>query len=70
MNAVHVLYDLAHYSEYMEILRDEIREAIHEDGAMSQWNKSFFYKLKKLDSFLRESQRHNPPTLSFHGRTS
>lgn len=67
MNAVHILYDLAEHSEYIEILRDEIRQVEREDGEWTQWNKNSFYKLKKLDSFMRESQRHNPPTLlSYH----
>ncbi|KAF2704104.1 cytochrome P450 monooxygenase-like protein [Pleomassaria siparia CBS 279.74] len=67
MNAVHVLYDLAYYSEYFEVLRGEIREVMREDGQWSEWTKNSFYKLKKLDSFMRESQRHNPPTLlSYH----
>lgn len=67
MNAVHILYDLAEHPEYAEVLRDEIRQVKREDGEWTQWNKNSFYKLKKLDSFMRESQRHNPPTLlSFH----
>jgi cytochrome P450 len=67
MNAVHILYDLAEHSEYVEVLRDEIRNVRREDGDWKQWNKNSFYKLKKLDSFMRESQRHNPPTLlSYH----
>jgi cytochrome P450 len=67
MSAVHVLYDLAHYSEYVDVLRGEIREVMREDGQWAQWNKNSFYKLKKLDSFMRESQRRNPPTLlSYH----
>lgn len=67
MNAVHVLYDLAARSEYIPILRDEIAEIEREDGPIGQWTKSSFSKLKKLDSFMRESQRFNPPTLlSYH----
>ncbi|KAF2183915.1 cytochrome P450 [Zopfia rhizophila CBS 207.26] len=67
MNAVHVLYDIAERPEYVQILRDEIEEVIKEDGHFLQWDKNSFYKLKKLDSFMRESQRMNPPTLlSYH----
>lgn len=61
MNAVHVLYDLAEHPEYVQDPRDEIKQIIAEDGNWSQWKKASFYKLKKLDSFMRESQRHNPP---------
>ncbi|KAL9097267.1 MAG: hypothetical protein Q9165_000694 [Trypethelium subeluteriae] len=67
MNAVHVLYDLATHPEYIEELRDEIRTVLKEDGKWNSWTKSSFYKLKKLDSFMRESQRLNPPSLlSYH----
>ncbi|KAF2661050.1 cytochrome P450 monooxygenase-like protein [Lophiostoma macrostomum CBS 122681] len=67
MNAVHILYDLAERPEYIAILRDEIAANIQEDGPFLRWTKSSFSKLKKLDSFMRESQRVNPPTLlSYH----
>ncbi|TGO78591.1 hypothetical protein BELL_0061g00150 [Botrytis elliptica] len=67
MNAVHVLYDLAAQSEYVEPLRNEILEVIQEDGPWNTWQKTAFSKLKKLDSFMRESQRFNPPSLlSYH----
>lgn len=67
MNAVHVLYDLAEHPEYIKEIRQEIEDVIAEDGKWSKWKKASFYKLKKLDSFMRESQRHNPPTLlSYH----
>jgi cytochrome P450 len=67
MNAVHVLFDLAAHPQYVQELRDEIQQVLREDGAWRQWTKSSFSKLKKLDSFMRESQRHNPPTLlSYH----
>ena len=60
MNAVHVLYDLAAHPQYVEPLRDEIRAVAIEDGG---WQKSSYSKLRKLDSFIKESQRVNPPTL-------
>ena len=63
MNAVHCLYDLTAYPEYVEPIREEIREVIREDGGWIQWTKSSFTKLRKLDSFMKESQRWNPPTL-------
>ncbi|ORX92482.1 cytochrome P450 [Clohesyomyces aquaticus] len=67
MNAVHILYDLAEYPQYLEPLREEIETVIAEDGTWDTWDKNSYYKLKKLDSFMRESQRRNPPTLlSYH----
>ena len=67
MNAVHVLYDLAAIPGHIDVLREEIMAVIKEDGPWSSWNKNSFYKLKKLDSFMRESQRFNPPSLlSYH----
>jgi ent-kaurene oxidase len=62
MNAVHVLYDLAAHPEFVEPLRDEIRTVAKEG-----WDKSAYTKLRKLDSFMKESQRFNPPSLlSYH----
>ena len=52
MNVVHVLYDFASYSEYVELLREEIRETSNEEDG---WHKSFFSKLRELDSFIKES---------------
>ncbi|KAI1465653.1 cytochrome P450 [Daldinia caldariorum] len=52
MNAVHCLYDLLAHPEYLEPIRDEIRA-----------KKPQYSKLRRLDSFMRESQRMNPPTL-------
>lgn len=67
MNAVHVLYDLAAIPGYIDVLREEIMTVIKEDGPWTKWDKNSFYKLKKLDSFMRESQRFNPPSLlSYH----
>lgn len=63
MNAVHVLYDLVARSEYIELIRDEIRDVMREDGEWVRWQKSSYSKLRKLDSFMRESQRFNPHSL-------
>ncbi|MCJ1434735.1 hypothetical protein MMC27_004105 [Xylographa pallens] len=64
MNAVHVIYDLAAHPEYIQALRDEIRQVWDEDGGLK---KTSFVKLRRLDSFLKESQRFNPPSLlSYH----
>ena len=63
MNAVHVLYDLVSRPEYIDPIREEIRDVLKEDGKWMQWQKTSFSKLRRLDSFMRESQRFNPPTL-------
>ena len=63
MNAVHVLYDLVSQPEYIQLIRQEIKEVSEEDGPWMSWQKPSFTKLQKLDSFMRESQRFNPPTL-------
>lgn len=49
----HVLYDLAVHPEYVEPLREEVKSVIDSDG----WSKVAMNKLRKLDSFIRESQR-------------
>lgn len=63
MNAVHCLYDLIARPEYIKPIRDEITRVVEEDGGWKLWQKSSFTKLRILDSFMRESQRWNPPTL-------
>jgi hypothetical protein len=47
------LYDLAARSEYISPLREEIEELISQDG----WKKTTIAKMRKLDSFLKESSR-------------
>ena len=63
MNAVHVLYDLVAQPGYLIPIREEIQKVVNEDGQWMTWQKASFSKLRKLDSFMRESQRFNPPTL-------
>ncbi|KFA68979.1 hypothetical protein S40285_08381 [Stachybotrys chlorohalonatus IBT 40285] len=64
MAATHTLYDLAAYQEYFEPLRAEIAEAIE---GKDQLDNQTILKLPKMDSFMKESQRANPPSLlSFH----
>ncbi|CAL1693826.1 unnamed protein product [Somion occarium] len=49
------LYHLAANPEYIKPLREEVDTVIKEEG----WTKVAMQKLKKLDSFMRESQRMN-----------
>lgn len=60
MAAASALYDLCAHPEYFAPLREEVEQVLAEDGG---WNKSTVTKLRKLDSFLKESQRFNPPSL-------
>ena len=56
-----VLYDLAaRWEEYGPELQGEIEESLAETGGV--WKKTTLTKLSKMDSFMRESQRLNPPS--------
>lgn len=59
---IHMIYDLAAYPEHVPQLREELQTVLLEDGGRFQ--KSTMPKLRKLDSFMKESQRVNPPGLS------
>lgn len=63
MNAVHCLYDMVAAPQYIGPIRAEIEQVVKEDGPWMKWDKSSFTKLRHLDSFMRESQRFNPPSL-------
>lgn len=64
-----IIFDLAARPEYIKVLREEIREIIAEDGqevdidGHVKLKKTSFTKLKKLDSFVKESQRLSPPSI-------
>ncbi|KAJ3514885.1 hypothetical protein NLJ89_g2106 [Agrocybe chaxingu] len=51
--AFNVLYDLAIHPEYVPAMRDEVEAVIGAEG----WTKVAMGKLRKLDSFIKESQR-------------
>ncbi|RAL16400.1 cytochrome P450 [Aspergillus homomorphus CBS 101889] len=61
-----VMYDLAAHPEYIQVLRDEIKAVIDEDGGCLK--KTSLTKMKKMDSVLKESQRMNPPGLALLNR--
>ena len=68
MAITHAIHDLCEHQEYVQVLRDEIEEVLRADGG---WQRDTYTKLRKVDSFLKESQRFAPPTLclstlSFH----
>jgi len=51
----HILFDLATYTSYIEPLREEISVIVEAEG----WNKVSMEKMRKLDSFMKESHRLN-----------
>lgn len=59
MTLTNVLYDLAAHPEWAEILRDEI-QCISAEEPSGKLRKRTMPKLRKLDSFIKESQRINP----------
>ncbi|KAL2263955.1 hypothetical protein VTK26DRAFT_3949 [Humicola hyalothermophila] len=62
LTATHVFYNLAAYPEYIPELRDEIRTVLAEHGGV--FSSSALQAMKKLDSFLKETMRLNPPSVS------
>ncbi|TVY84078.1 Cytochrome P450 monooygenase [Lachnellula suecica] len=52
--------DLAEHPEYVDTLREEIKSAYTEEG---KWEKTTLFKLRFMDSFLKESMRYHPHTL-------
>ena len=55
-----VLFDLCAHPEYVEVLRAEAVEVLRREGG---YTKSALAGMRKMDSFMRESQRLSPPTL-------
>jgi len=66
----HAILDMVARPHYIPLLREEIERVIQEDGyehdndGFQKLKKSSMPKLKKLDSFLKESQRVSPASLS------
>lgn len=60
MACTQTLFDLIARPEYLVPLREEVEQVLREDGG---WKKTSLTKMRKLDSFMRESQRLNPPSL-------
>ncbi|PKY03130.1 cytochrome P450 [Aspergillus campestris IBT 28561] len=55
-----VMYDLTAYPEFIQPLRDEIRQIVKEDGVLK---KTSLTKMKLMDSVMKESQRVNPTSI-------
>jgi hypothetical protein len=65
MATSYAVFDLAAYPQYMAQLRAEIEAVVSEENYPDrQLRKTSVPKLKKLDSFMKESQRMSPPTMS------
>lgn len=60
MAATQALFDLSARPEYVEPLYQEVSQAVKEDAG---FKKTTLVKMRKLDSFMRESQRLSPPSL-------
>ncbi|KAI0481221.1 cytochrome P450 [Xylariaceae sp. FL0804] len=69
-----VMMDLATYPKYIPLLRQEIEDVIKEEGLEENDQGQIFFpkralaKLKKLDSFIKESQRWSPMGYTITGR--
>ncbi|KAJ5026498.1 putative cytochrome P450 [Bipolaris maydis] len=60
----HAIYDMCARPEYFDPLREEVETVLREDGG---WGKPTLTRMRKMDSFLKESQRLSPASLlSFH----
>ena len=53
------LLDLCNRPDVVQILRAEVEEITGAEG----WSKTAIYKLKRMDSFLKESQRVHASTI-------
>ncbi|KAF9637983.1 putative cytochrome p450 protein [Lasiodiplodia theobromae] len=60
-----LLYDLTANQQYIDELREEIIGVLKEDGG---WKKTGLYKMKLLDSCMKESQRLNVLSAAFMSR--
>ncbi|KAJ4349461.1 uncharacterized protein N0V89_008076 [Didymosphaeria variabile] len=61
----HLIFDLCSRPEYIEPLRNELKEVLAADGSFT---KASLAKLVKMDSFMKESQRFNPLVFMTFGR--
>lgn len=61
-NFTHLMFDLCAYPEFIGGLRKELEEVLKQEGGIL--TKASMPKLRKMESFMKESQRLNPPSLS------
>ena len=61
----HAIFDLAAHPQYITELREEIEKVIADENYPDKMlRKTSIPKLRKLDSFIKESQRISPPAMS------
>lgn len=60
MLIAHTIFDLCAHPEYIPELREEIEQV---SVAVDKFSMRDLEKMRKLDSFIKESQRFNPPSL-------
>jgi cytochrome P450 len=60
-SATQAVYNLCAHEDYVEPLRQEVLQAVAEDGG--EYRKTTLTKMWDLDSFIKEVQRLNPPAL-------
>ncbi|KAI4212142.1 MAG: hypothetical protein LQ351_005172 [Letrouitia transgressa] len=65
MALTEALYDLFTHPEYLPELREEVYNAVVLGGG---WQKKALTKMRKLDRFIKESQRLHPPSLMGYKR--
>ncbi|KAF2871561.1 cytochrome P450 [Massariosphaeria phaeospora] len=61
MTMAQVIFDLLAHPEYIDILREEIQRV--KPTEEEAWTKAKIAGLRKMDSFMKESQRFRPPGL-------
>ncbi|KAK4503568.1 hypothetical protein PRZ48_004483 [Zasmidium cellare] len=66
MALTQILFDLVAWPEYIDILRQEVKEQYAANNF--SFKGQFMKGLSKLDSFMRESQRWSPPSYTTTGR--
>ncbi|KAB2576303.1 Cytochrome p450 [Lasiodiplodia theobromae] len=67
LTLTHLLFDLVADPACVDALRKEIVEVLREDGG---WKKTSLYKMKLLDSCMKESQRINVQSALFMNRVA
>ena len=60
MQTTHTLFDMIAHPEYIDPLREEVKQVLSEDGG---WKKPTLTKMRKMDSFMKEAQRISPASL-------
>lgn len=59
MALTNMIFDLVAWPNYIDILRTEINEQL-EGKSNGKFSRDLIHNLPKMDSFMKESQRHNP----------